>query len=69
VSAADEILSSYQHVLTDVRLVTGSKGVFDVTVDGDLVFSKHEVGRHAAPGEVLALVRDRIGADVAVYGA
>jgi selenoprotein W-related protein len=41
----------------EVRLVKSSGGVFDVTVDGKLVFSKRAVGRHAQPGEVLAVMR------------
>jgi hypothetical protein len=31
--------------------------VFEVTVDGQLVFSKKALNRHAEPGEVLELVR------------
>jgi hypothetical protein len=29
-----------------------------VLADGQLVFSKQQVGRHADPGEVLALLRE-----------
>ena len=35
----------------------GEKSQFDVLVDGRLVFSKQQAGRHAQPGEVLAAVR------------
>jgi hypothetical protein len=42
-----------------VDLVTGGSGIFDVTADGRLVFSKKAVGRHAAPGEVVQLLRQR----------
>jgi len=35
----------------------GEKSQFDVLVDGRLVFSKQQVGRHAELGEVLAAVR------------
>jgi hypothetical protein len=35
----------------------GEKSQFDVLVDGELVFSKQQAGRHAEPGEVLAAVR------------
>ncbi len=66
-SAASDILTSYQHVLSDLRLVTGTKGVFDVVVDGKTIYSKHDTGRHAEPGEVLRLFRDEIGHDVPVY--
>jgi selT/selW/selH-like putative selenoprotein len=37
-------------------MVPGSGGVFDVRVDGELVFSKRAAGRHAAEGEVLNLI-------------
>jgi selenoprotein W-related protein len=46
----------------DVQLVESSGGVFEVTVDGDLIFSKKALGRHAQPGEVLLLLRERMGA-------
>lgn len=67
-SATQELLSSYQHVIEDVRLVTGSKGVFDVRVDGELVFSKHQAGRHAKPGEVLARFVEQLEPGVRRYG-
>ena len=67
-SAAQDLLGHYQHVIDELRLITGDKGVFDVRVDGELVFSKHDVGRHAKDGEVLARFRERLGADVRPYG-
>jgi hypothetical protein len=41
----------------DATDTPGEKSQFDVLVDGQLVFSKQQVGRHAQPGEVLAAVR------------
>jgi selT/selW/selH-like putative selenoprotein len=41
----------------EVRLVESSGGVFEVAVDGAVVFSKKASGRHASPGEVLELIR------------
>jgi len=67
VSAASDLLSTYQHVIGSLTLVTGSKGVFDVEVDGDMLYSKHATGRHAEPGEVLKLFRDRYARDVTPY--
>jgi selenoprotein W-related protein len=61
------LLSHYQHVIDEVALVTGSKGVFDVVVDGELIYSKHAEGRHAAPGEVLERFRGFIGPKVREY--
>ena len=39
-----------------------------MAVDGELIFSKHASGRHAQPGEVLALFTAIIGPDVRRYG-
>jgi predicted Rdx family selenoprotein len=68
VSAVKDLLSSYQHVIDSLTLVTGDKGVFDVEVDGEMLYSKHATTRHAEPGEVLELFRDRYAADVTPYG-
>jgi selenoprotein W-related protein len=37
--------------------VPSSGGVFEVTVDGNLVFSKKALRRHAEPGEILKLIK------------
>jgi predicted Rdx family selenoprotein len=68
VSAVSDLLSNYQNVITDLRLVMGDTGVFDVTVDGNLIYSKAETGRHAEDGEVLALFADLMGPDIPRYG-
>jgi selT/selW/selH-like putative selenoprotein len=41
----------------ETELVEGSGGVFDVTVDGKVVYSKHHTGRFPNPGEVLEAVQ------------
>ena len=41
----------------EVRLVPSSGGVFEVTVNGNLIFSKRALRRHAQPGEVMELLR------------
>jgi selenoprotein W-related protein len=40
-------------------LVASGGGVFEVTVDNDLVFSKRKLGRFPDPGEIVNLVRTR----------
>jgi len=67
VRAAHDLLHDYQHVIAELTLVAGTKGAFDVEVDGELLYSKRATGRHAEPGEVLRLLRERLGPDVAVY--
>lgn len=44
------------------KLIKGQGGVFVVTLDGEPIFSKKAVGRHAEPGEVAGLLRAKLGA-------
>lgn len=48
-----------QYPEATVRLIESSGGVFEVQVDGKLVFSKKAIGRHAEPGEVVRLIQQR----------
>jgi selT/selW/selH-like putative selenoprotein len=51
---AAEIRERYPDARVD--LFEGSGGVFEVTRDGALIFSKRQLRRHAASGEVMALL-------------
>ena len=66
-SAVSEILHDYQHVISELLVVTSQGGTFDVEVDGTLIYSKALTGRHANPGEVLGLCRDFVGPETPVY--
>jgi predicted Rdx family selenoprotein len=67
VRTVHDLVHDYQHVIAEVRMITGSKGIFDVAVDGDMLFSKSGEGRHAEPGEVLERFRTRYAKDIPVY--
>ena len=41
-----------------------ANGRFEVTLDGELIFSKASLGRHAEPGEIAGIVRDRLGPEI-----
>lgn len=43
------------------ELVRGGRGIFDVNVDGALVFSKHALHRFPDPGEISALLGNDAG--------
>ena len=45
-------------------MVPGSQGRFEVILDGELIFSKAALGRHAKPGEIAKLARKRMGAEI-----
>ena len=62
---ATEILVGWAPILHGLELKTGTKGVFKVLADGDLVFDKAEAGRMPRPGEIRGLLEDRLGAALA----
>jgi len=40
------------------ELICGGGGIFDVVVDGEMIFSKHEAGRFPEPDEILSKLED-----------
>lgn len=64
---ADDILSNYQHIITEFTFITGSKGAFEFKVNEEMLYSKKQLGRHAEPGEVLELFKELIGPGVEPY--
>lgn len=54
---ADELKRDFGPQLAAVELKPGSGGVFDVTANGQLVFSKYETGRFPDPSEVQRTIR------------
>ena len=64
VGLTDEILKGWAPVIATVDLVPSSGGRFEVTLDGEVIFSKAALKRHAEPGEVANLVRQRIGPEI-----
>ena len=60
-SLAAEVLSRWAPIMRAVELHSGSGGVFDVTLDGELVFSKKAARRFPKTGEVAGLVEKKLG--------
>ncbi|MDR8391085.1 SelT/SelW/SelH family protein [Aliifodinibius sp. S!AR15-10] len=57
---AQELLTTFENELGGVTLSPGSGGIFDVHVDGNLIYSRKEQGRFPESKELKQLVRDRI---------
>ena len=60
-SLANQLLSRWAPVIRAVELVSGNNGVFEILLDGELLFSKKEAGRFPRPGEVTGLFEKRLG--------
>jgi selenoprotein W-related protein len=60
---AQELLSTFDTDLGEVALVPGTGGIFEVRVDGELVWSRKEQGRFPEAKELKQRVRDRVAPD------
>ena len=60
---AQELLTTFEQELSSVALAPGAGGVFDITADGDLLFSRKQAGRFPDIKELKQLVRDRVAPD------
>ncbi len=54
------MLEEWEGLLGALEVIPGSGGIFDVHVDGELVFTKSMLGRYPDPEDVLPLLRERI---------
>jgi selenoprotein W-related protein len=52
-----ELLQTFEADLKSVALIPSDGGRFEITVDGALIYSKLETGRHVEPGEGAGLLR------------
>lgn len=52
-----------EHYIASWKLIPSKGGCFELVINGELVFSKKSLGRHAEPGEVASLIRAKL-ADV-----
>ena len=59
-SLVDELLKSYEHVIQSVALTPSDGGRFEVSVNGELVFSKLQAKRHAEAGEIVNLIHKMV---------
>ena len=54
------LLEEHEDDVGTIEVVTGANGIFDVHVDGELVFTKSMLGRYPEPDEVVPLVQARL---------
>lgn len=57
---AQELLSSFGQDLGSVTLVPGTGGIFEVTVDGELVWERKRDGGFPDSKQLKQIVRDRV---------
>ena len=55
----DGLLEEFERQIKSVKLIPSKGGVFEVTVDGDLIYSKKATGVHAEYEDVAGPIRER----------
>lgn len=60
---AQELLTTFEAELGEVALVPGTGGVFDVRVNGEVVWSRKSDAAFTDAADIKKLVRDRIAPD------
>ncbi len=56
----DELLKGYEHMIESVALIPSDGGRFEVSVNGDLIYSKLQTKRHAEAGEIVKLIHKMV---------
>jgi selenoprotein W-related protein len=58
----DELIKQFEQKIEAITLVPSDGGRFEVSVNGKLLYSKLQTGRHAEPGEIPGLISKSLAA-------
>ena len=56
----EELLAEFETNIASWKLVPSKGGVFEFSLNGELLFSKKELGRHAEIDEIRKLLKARL---------
>jgi selenoprotein W-related protein len=62
-----DVLLYWGPIIKSVETVPLSWGMFEVFLNGELIFSKWALERHAEEGELVEILRERIGPELSGY--
>ncbi|MSO93502.1 MAG: SelT/SelW/SelH family protein [Rhodospirillales bacterium] len=57
---AQELLTTFESEVGGVTLTPGTGGIFEISIDGERIWSRKEQGRFPEMKELKQLVRDRV---------
>jgi selenoprotein W-related protein len=60
---AQELLSTFGDQLGEVAIVPGSGGIFEITLDGEVIATNRDKAPMPDPSAVKRLIRDRVAPD------
>ena len=50
----------FADIISEIELIPSDGGAYEIRVDGKLIYSKLETGRHADPPEILSVFRETL---------
>ena len=59
-SVTTDLIKEFESKITSWELIPSGGGRFEVTVDGELVYSKLETGRHTDSDELRGLLKKKL---------
>jgi selenoprotein W-related protein len=60
VRETEDLLAEYEDRIEQITLIPSGNGVYEVKVNGALVFSKTRLGRHPRAGEIIQKVGEKL---------
>lgn len=54
------LLNEHKNNIAEVKLLPSSNGVFEIILNGELIFSKKELDRYPEKDEIEAIIRQKI---------
>lgn len=60
VGLAEELLREYKNNLTKVELIPSSGGVYEISLNGNSIFSKKELDRYPEDGEIKKILESNL---------
>ena len=59
VSLAEILMNEFSWDISGIQLIPGTEGAFEITVDGDLIYSKKQTDEFPSNELIARLIRDR----------
>ncbi len=56
----EELLAEFEPQIASWKLIPSKGGVYEVSVNGELIFSKKKLGRHAEIDEIRKLLKAKL---------
>jgi selenoprotein W-related protein len=50
----------FTDIISDIELIPSDGGAYEIRVNGNLIYSKLETGRHAEPPEIMELLKEHV---------